>query len=354
MTMRISPATFKYRGQPELQIQLARNVVQAVSALPGVKSAAIATDVPLLGGPSFIMRFEGRAPVRVSQAPIAAYYAVTPGFFDAMGMRVLRGRGITERDTRESPQVVVINQTLAERYFPGQDPIGKRLEVAFYTPPNWREIVGIVKDVKSAGLDQDTPVQVFTAFVQNPAFVYAVPPGLTVLARTSGDPAAMTSAMRAAILGVDRSQPVYAIQPMTEVVSKSIAQRRLSLILLAFFAISALVLAAVGVYGVMSYAVSQRTNEIGIRMALGARQWQVLLRVEGQGMVLVVIGLAIGLVGTVIATRFMSALLFRVGVRDPLTFGIAAVTLVVVSLFACYLPARRAANVDPIIALRCE
>ena len=162
-----------------------------------------------------------------------------------MGMRVVRGRGITERDTRESPQVVVINQTLAERYFPGQDPIGKRLEVAFYTPPNWREIVGIVKDVKSAGLDQDTPVQVFTAFVQNPAFVYAVPPGLTVLARTSGDPAAIQRDARRHP-GRGPLQPVYAIQPMTEVVSKSIAQRRLSLILLAFFAISALVLAAVG------------------------------------------------------------------------------------------------------------
>ena len=297
------------------------------------------------------MRFEGRPPVSVSQAPIAAYFAVTPGFFDAMGMRVVRGRGITERDTRESPQVVVVNQTLADRYFPGQDPIGKRLEIAFYNPPNWREIVGVVKDVKSAGLDQDTPVQVFTAFLQNPAFVYAVPPGLTVLARTAGDPAAMTGAMRAAILGVDRSQPVYAVQPMTEVVSKSIAQRRLSLILLAFFAASALVLAAVGVYGVMSYAVTQQTGEIGIRMALGARQWQVLLPVERQGMLLVVVGLAIGLVGTMMATRFMSALLFRVGAHDPLTFGIAAATLIVVSLVACFLPARRAANVDPIIAL---
>jgi putative ABC transport system permease protein len=212
--------------------------------------------------------------------------------------------------------------------------------------------VGVVADVRSAGLDQDTPVQVYTAFVQNPTFVYQVPPGLTVLARTARDPGPMSAAIKSAILGVDRSQPVYAVQPMTEIVSRSIAQRRLSLILLAFFAASALVLASVGVYGVMSYSVAQRTGEIGVRMALGARQWQVLLLVERQGMALVAVGLTIGLVGAIVSTRFMNALLFRVGSRDPLTFGAAAGTLIVVSLFACYLPARRAAQVDPVEALR--
>jgi putative ABC transport system permease protein len=197
-------------------------------------------------------------------------------------------------------------------------------------------------------------VQAFTSYLQYPTFVFPVPPGLTVLARTAGEPAPLAPAIRSAILNVDRSQPVFAVQPMTEVVLRSIAQRRLSLILLAFFAASALVLAAVGVYGVMSYTVTQRTPEIGVRMALGARQWQVLLQVQGQGIALVAMGLAIGLAGTVIATRFMAALLFRVNARDPLTFGIASATLIVVSVFACYLPARRAARVDPIIALRCE
>jgi putative ABC transport system permease protein len=161
-------------------------------------------------------------------------------------------------------------------------------------------------------------------------------------------------AVKAAILAVDRSQPVYAIQPMTEVVSKSIATRRLSLILLAFFAVSALVLAAVGVYGVMSYSVTQRSGEIGIRMALGARQSQVLFQVQRQGMLLVAVGLAAGFGGAIVFTRFMSALLFRVDSRDPLTFGIAAGTLIAVSMLACYLPARRAAKVDPMIALRSE
>ena len=355
MTMRLAPAGFRYRGHNDLQIQLARNIERVVAGVPGVRTAAISTDVPLLGNPIYIMRFEGRAPVTPSQAPLANYFAVTPGFFGAMGMRLLKGRAFTERDTAESPLVAVVNQTLVDRYFPGQDPVGKRLEIAFSTPPKWREIVGVVADVRSAGLDQDTPVQVYTAYLQMPSFLQNVaPPAITVLARTAQDPAPMGAAIKSAILSVDRSQPVYAVQPMTEIVSKSIAQRRLSLILLAFFAATALVLAAVGVYGVMSYNVTQRTGEIGIRMALGARQSQVLMLVQQQGMALVAAGLAGGLVGAWVFTRFMNALLFRVNSRDPLTFGIAAGTMIVVSLLACYLPARRAAKVDPMIALRSE
>ena len=355
MTMRLAPAAFKYRGHNDLQIQLARSILRDVSGLPGVKSAAISTDVPLLGNPLYIMRFEGLPPVTVSQAPIANYFAVTPGFFDVMGMHVLRGRAITERDTAESPLVAVVNQTLVDRYFPGQDPVGKRLEIAFSTPPNWREIVGVVADVRSAGLDQDSPVQVYTAYLQKPGVIGSFPPmAITVLARTAQDPAPLGAAMKVAILGVDRSQPVYAVQPMTEVVAKSIAQRKLSLILLAFFAASALLLAAIGVYGVLSYSVTQRTGEIGIRMALGARQSQVLLAVEKQGMTLVLAGLGVGLAGAMVFTRFMNSLLFRVNSRDPLTFGTAAGTLILVSLFACCLPARRAARVDPMTALRSE
>jgi putative ABC transport system permease protein len=213
----------------------------------------------------------------------------------------------------------------------------------------------VVADVRSAGLDQDTPVQVYTAYLQKPDVLSNFPPtAIAVLARTAQDPAPLSAAIKAAILGVDRTQPVYAIQPMTEVVAKSIAQRKLSLILLAFFAASALLLAAIGVYGVLSYSVTQRAGEIGIRIALGARQAQVLLAVEKQGMALVLAGLAVGLAGAMVFTRFMSSLLFRVNSRDPLTFGISAGTLVVVSLFACYLPARRAARVDPMAALRSE
>jgi predicted permease len=355
MTMRLAPADFKYRGHNDLQIQLARNILRDVAGLAGVRSAAISTDIPLQGSPFYIMRFEGRPPVTVSQAPIANYFAVTPGLFETMGMRIVKGRAFTERDTPESPQVVVVNQTLVDRYFPGQDPIGKRLEIAFRVPPEWREIVGVVADVRSAGLDQDTPVQVYTAYLQRPTLIGNLPlPAITVLARTAADPAPLAAAMKAAILNLDRSQPVFAIQPMTEVVAKSIAQRKLWLILLAFFAASALLLAAIGVYGVLSCSVTQRTGEIGIRMALGARQSTVVFQIEKQGMALVLAGLALGLSGALVFTRFMTSLLFRVNSRDPLTFGIAAGTLIAVSLFACYLPARRAARVDPMTALRSE
>jgi predicted permease len=353
MTMRLNPAPTKYKGHPELKVQLASGILRSVAALPGVKSAAISTDVPLLGNPLFIMRFDGKAPVSVSQAPVANFFSVTPEFFDTMGIRLTKGRLFTARDLQESPLVGVVNQALVDQYLTGENPIGKRLEIGFADPPKWREIVGVVADVKVAGLDQDTPVQVYTPFTQ-PGFVGAFLPAITVLARTAQDPATIGSAMKAAILNVDRSQPVYAIQPMMDIVSQSIAQRRFSLVLLAFFAAAALFLAAVGLYGVMSYVVTQRTAEIGIRMALGARPGQVLLLVQRQGMALVLTGLAIGLVGGLLVTRLMSSLLFHVAPRDPFALAAGAATLVLVSLLACYLPARRAAQVDPMIALRYE
>ena len=354
MTMRLAPAPFKYRGHDELKIQLVRGILHNVSALPGVQNAAISTDVPLLGNPIFIMRFEGRPPVTPSQAPTANYFAVTPTYFETMGMRIVRGRGISGRDTADTPPVVVVNQTLVDRYFPGQDPIGKRLEVAFATPPNWREIVGVAADVKIAGLDQDTPVQVYAAYFQRPTFVAVLPSFLTVIARTARDPATLGAPMKAAILNVDRSQPVYSVQPMTTVVSDSISQRRFSLVLLAFFATAALFLASIGLYGVMSYVVVQRTPEIGIRMALGAQESQVLLLVQRQGMLLVVAGLGIGAIGGLLLTRLMTSLLFHVAPHDPVTIVTGAAILIVVSWLACYLPARRAARVDPLIALRYE
>ena len=354
MSMRLAPAASKYRRHDELKIQLVRGILQNVSRLPGVQMAAASTDVPLLGNPTYIMRFEGRAPVTPSQAPTANYFAVTPTYFDTMGMRMVRGRQISERDSKDTPPVAVVNQTLVDRYFPGQDPIGKRLEVGFDTPPNWREIVGVVADVKIAGLDQDSPAQVYAAYFQRPTFVDRVPSFLTVIARTASDPAALGGPMKAAILNVDRSQPVYSVQPMTEVVSDSISQRRFSLVLLAFFAGTALFLASLGLYGVMSYVVVQRTPEIGIRMALGAQRSQVLGLVERHGMALVFAGLAIGATGSLLLTRLMRSLLFNVAPQDPWTLGVGAATLLVVSWLACYVPARRAAGVDPLVALRYE
>jgi putative ABC transport system permease protein len=352
MTMRLMPAPFKYRGHNDLQIQLARGILAKTGALPGVRSVGISTDIPLLGNPSYIARFEGRPPVAPSQAPVLNYFAVTPGFFSTMGMRIVRGRDFNQGDSPNSPMVAIVNQALVDQYFPNQEPIGKRLEIAFSTPPRWREIVGVVANVKTTGLDQTTPTQVYAAYLQAPSFLTGLTSSITVVARTAQDPAALGSAMKEAILSVDRAQPVFATQPMTDIVAQSIAQRRLALALLAFFAASAMLLAALGLYGVMAYNVTLRTNEIGIRMALGAQQSEVLLYVERQGLVLTLGGVALGLIGAFALTRLMGDLLFHVESRDPLTFAMVAGMLIVVSLAACYLPARRASRVDPIVALR--
>jgi putative ABC transport system permease protein len=354
MTMRISPAPVKYLGHPEMQVQLARSIIEKVSAIPGVRQAAIATAAPMLGGPRFIMRFAGRPPVTPSNSPLSTFASVTPEFFSTMGMRLKRGRVISDRDTQGTPLVAVVNQTLVDRYFPHEDPIGKQLEIGFADPPRWRQIIGVVADVKANGLDQDTPVAVYASQAQTPSFPSGAVASMTVLARTSTDPARLGPAIHAAILAVDRSQPVYLIQPMTEVVSKSIAQRRLALVLLVFFAASAMLLAAIGVYGVMSFVVAQRTAEIGIRMALGAQASQVAWHVQRQGMTLVVLGLTVGIAGGLLLTQYLSTLLFHVQARDPLVFGGAAATLVMVSILACWLPARRASRVDPLTALRNE
>jgi len=353
MTMRLLPAPYKYGGHKEMQAQLARNILAKVGGLPGVTSAAVSTDIPLLGNPVYIMRFEGRPPVRVSEAPVVNYFAVSPNFFGTMGMRLVRGRTIMERDTMQTPLVAVVNQTLANLYFPHEDPIGKRLEVGFDDPPKWREIVGVVADVRSAGLDQDTPVQVYTAYMQDPAFAN-LPSTMVVLARTSPPPETLAASIKTAILSVDRSQPVYGVQAMTDVVSQSVAQQRLSVILLAFFAGAALFLASVGLYAVISYVVTQRTSEIGIRMALGAQHGQMLLFIEREGLRLVLAGIAIGVAAALILTRLMASLLFHVRATDLPTFAAVAAVLLLVSVVACYWPARRAARVDPLVALRHE
>lgn len=354
LTMRMNPLNTKYGASRPMQVQLARQLRSGLREVPGVKAVGIATDLPLLGGPQFIMRFEGRAPVTVANAPIAAYATVTPDFFATMGIKLKRGRFFTEQDGAGKPMVAIVNETLARRYFGNEDPIGKRLEVGFSDPPNWREIVGVVGDMKNAEVEKPTLVQVYGSFDQLPGLFDGFAPALSIAVRTEGDPALAAAAVRAKVLAIDNGQPVYAIQTMSTVVQNNLSQKRFALLLMALFAAIALVLAAIGLSGVMSYMVAQRTREIGIRMAVGAEPRAVLWMIEKQALVLAGAGVAVGLAGAWLLSQWLETMLYGVSPRDPLTFAGVALALVLVAGAAAYLPARRATRIDPVAALRAE
>lgn len=354
LTMRLNLMPTKYNGQDALQVQFARNVEAAVAAIPGVKQVGIATDLPLLGGPQFIMRFEGRPPVSVANAPLAAFSSVTPNYFAAMGLRLKKGRLLQPTDHVNSPLVCVVNEEMLRRHFAdGTDPIGKRLEIGFDDPPAWREIVGVIEDAKFNGVDQAPKANVYGSYLQRPGVLPAAPP-ISVAVRTVGDPAAMAQSVRRKILEVDNAQPVYAIQTMTEVVSNSLSQKRFAMLLLGLFAGLALMLASIGLAGVISYMVTQRTKEIGIRIALGASRSHVLRMIEGQTLRLVTIGVIVGLAGAIAATRTLSTMLYGISPRDPVTFAGVAAALMLVALLAGLWPALRATRIDPVTALREE
>jgi putative ABC transport system permease protein len=244
--------------------------------------------------------------------------------------------------------VVIINETMAKRFFPGEDPIGKRLDLGDAREPDWEEIVGVVGDVKHYGLNRETTAQTYEPHTQRPVS------GMTLVARTSGDPASLSAAIRGEVLKIDKEQPVYDIRTLEQYFSTSIAEQRFSAMLLGIFAAVAMALASVGIYGVLSYSVTQRRREIGIRTALGAARRDVLKLVVGHGMLLTLIGMAIGLGAAFALTRVMSTLLFAVSATDPMTFGMIALLLGAVALLACWIPARRATKVDPMVALRHE
>jgi putative ABC transport system permease protein len=262
-----------------------------------------------------------------------------------MNIPLIEGRDFDERDAMKAPEAAIINQEMARRYWPDENPIGQRLAVG---DGPWRAVVGVVGDVKQSGLDIETRPEMFWPYYQEPVSF------ATFVVRTVGDPEAMTSAARAAMQEIDKDLPVYNIKTVNDVISESVAPRRLNMLLLGLFAGLALVLAAVGIYGVISYSVSQRTREIGIRMALGASHTSVLRLVVGEGMILAVIGVTIGVVASFFLTRLMSTLLFGVSTTDPITFVAISLLLTSVSMVASLVPARRATRVDPMVALRYE
>jgi putative ABC transport system permease protein len=269
-----------------------------------------------------------------------------------MGIQLMRGRAFTAQDGASAPRVAIINETMARKHFQDEDPIGKRISVTNSQEPIYREVVGVVADVKQHGLSRPTPSQFYEPFAQQPL------PFFTLIVRGSSDPSSLAAAVRAEVLKLDKEQPIARVRPLETIVSDSIARQRFSMLLLAIFAAVALVLAAVGLYGVVSYSVAQRTHEIGIRMALGASSSDVLRMVIGQGMRLAGAGMLFGLVGAFVVTRalkgMLSDLLFGVSVSDPVTFTAIPLVLLSVALAATYIPARRATRVDPMVALRHE
>jgi putative ABC transport system permease protein len=315
-------------------------------ALPGAQGVAAISTLPLSGNQSDTSFFiEGQPEPPPNQSPVAWFNSITPDYFRVMELQLLKGRAFTEHDDEKSGRVVIISETMAKRYWPNEDPIGRRIGRG---PDRWREIVGVVRDVKHFGLDADTPPTMYFPMRQVPAR------GMDVVVRTWSNPSGLEPALRAEVWAADKNIPIANVTTMKDLVSSSITSQRFILLLLASFATLALILAAVGIYGVMSYTVTQRTQEIGIRMALGARMTDVLKLILRNGLMLTLIGVALGVALSFAVTRVMASLLFEVTPTDSITFITVSGVLVVVALVACYLPARRATKVDPMVALRYE
>ena len=341
----LQQATYK---DQQLQLQFYERALPALSALPGVQSAAGVFRIPITGFATVIFTVQGQ-PVPVGQEPNADYRTISHDYFRAMKMTLTRGRGFTERDNGEAPDAVIINEELARRFFPNEDPVGKRLQLAL-EKTRWREIVGVVANAKLSGLEAPTDPAIYLPFQQN-TWPNALRTGSLVV-RTAGDPNNYRAAIRDVLRSVDPSLPITQLRTMDEIIADSLSQRRFNTALLLVFAVVAALLAAVGVYGVMSYLVTQRTHELGVRMALGARRGDILRLVAGDGAKLAVIGVAAGLMMALAMTRLMSGLLFGVSATDPWTFVLIALLFAAVATLASYLPARRAAGTDPVIALR--
>jgi putative ABC transport system permease protein len=362
LTFQMSLPESKY-SKPETFSLGIHQLLQRMEAIPGVQFAATVTTLPLEMGPDLPFDIEGRVPKNPGE-PIgdSQYRTISPTYFQALGTPLLHGRYFTENDTGQSAGVVIINDAMARQYWPNQDPIGQRMTIGRVMGPAFadsapRQVVGVVGDFRDMSLGQPAQATMFVPYTQIPASLV----GLMVreipsrwIVRTAGNPAGMSPAIQREVLTVDRSQPLANIRTMDQVVSQSIAGNQFNMVLLGIFAGLALLLAAVGLYGVMSYSVEQRTHDIGIRMALGARTADVLKLVVGQGMILAVIGVGLGVLGSVALTRFMASMLYGVRPNDPFTLVAVSLALIGVALTASYIPAWRATKVDPIVALRYE
>jgi predicted permease len=335
--------------EPARRAAFYQDLVGRVRALPGVEAAGAINHLPIGGDVwGFSYTVEGLPPPAPGETPNAVYRTIAPGYLRALGMSLLAGRDFHAGDRPDSPGVVIVNQAFARRAWPGQDPLGKRIRVED-GGPNPREVVGLVKDVRERDWTAQPPPEMYLAFLQNPPTR-----GLTLVVRAAGDPLTLAPAIERQVWAVDRNLPVVQVRSMDQVVAQAVGQPRFNLLLLNAFAALALLLAAVGIYGVMAYAVHRRTQELGIRLALGAPASHLRRLVVGQGMALAAVGVALGLVAALSTTHIMRAMLFEVTPTDPLVFGVIAALLLAVAFLATYLPARRATRIDPMLALRAE
>ncbi len=345
LTLQIGLPQNKY-PQPPQQVAFYKQLFDRLGALPGVESAGGTTRLPLREGVSTYVEVEGR-PKPPGELPEVEFRRASNDYFRAMGIPVLEGRAFTDRDTADLPMVSLVNQTAARRLWGGESPVGKRIKVSSATQP-WTTVVGVVGDVRHFGLDREVRPEMYISFLQGP-------PNSPLLAlRTAGDPAAMAATVRAELRRLEPELVMYNVAPLEELLAGSMASRRHTLGLIGLFALVSLALAAVGIYGVLAYGVTQRLREMAVRMALGARPADVLRLVVGEGMSMVLTGAVLGLVASVALARFLTGLLYGVSPLDLSSYAAAVVLLMLVALLACYLPARRATRVDPVTALRHE
>jgi putative ABC transport system permease protein len=346
LSVGISIPAARYKEGPQV-VDFYERLLGQISTMPGAQSAGLVDALPLAGGSYLSFAVEGRA-LQPTDQPDAEYRIVSPGYFKAMDIPLIRGRLLSEQDHAQSPFATVISKTMARRYWPNEDPLGKRINLGNPQTSPWRTIVGIVGDIRNEGLNAEPNPQMYASFTQAPRH------SLSLVVRGMGDPMGLVAGVRSSVAGLDRDLPLYNVRTLKQMVAESLGRERFGLLLIAIFAGLALLLAGVGVYGVLAYSVTQRTHEIGVRLALGASRRDVLRLIAGQGMKLVLVGVSIGLLAAFALTRLMTGLLYGVSPTDTVTFVSVSALLAVVALAACYVPARRATKVDPMVALRCE
>ncbi len=355
LTFKLAPSGGNYRGLRR-QSAFHTQVIERLKTLPGVEEVGAVSTLPLRPGELYGFRIEGEPPLPAEQMASANFRVVGHDYFQALNIPLIEGRGFTMQDNADVPDVYVVNQEFARRNFPGESPLGKR--ISFGTDangnPSYGEIVGVIADMRTLELKEDPTPDAYSSYLQSSS------DGLFFVIRTSVPPASLAPAVRNAVLEIDRAQPISEIKPLNQIVYQSVAVPRFNLFLLGAFAGIAMLLATAGIYGVMAYSVSQRTQEIGIRLALGAKASDVLAMVVRQGMRLALVGIALGMVGAYLLTGFIEhqvfvqKMLFQIGANDWLTFATVPLILAGVALVACLVPARRATKVDPMVALRAE